>query len=68
MAPEKPRLASVPEIAKAVLSGFFGVRRRADHDTIRFNPVHLVAAGVVAASAFVVSLVLLVKFIVSTAG
>ena len=68
MAPERRRQASALEVAKAVLSAFFGIRRRADHDSIRFNPVHLVAAAIVAAAIFVVSLILLVRFIVSRAG
>jgi hypothetical protein len=53
-----------------VLSSFFGVRRRADHEASmgRVTPVQIIIAGLIGAAIFVVSLVLLVKFIVSTAA
>lgn len=68
MAPEPRRQASALEVAKAVVSAFLGIRRSADHDAIRFNPIHLVVAAIVAAAVFVVSLIQLVKFIVGRAG
>jgi hypothetical protein len=54
-------------VLKTVLSSFFGVRRRADHESAmaHVTPVQLIVAGVAGAAIFVVSLVLLVKFIVS---
>jgi hypothetical protein len=57
-------------VAKMVLSSFFGVRRRADHEAAmgRVTPVQIIIAGLIGAAIFVVSLVLLVKFIVSTAA
>jgi hypothetical protein len=57
-------------VAKMVLSSFFGVRRRADHDaaTPHVTPVQLIIAGIIGAAIFVVCLVLLVKFIVSQAA
>ncbi len=54
-------------VAKTVLSSFFGVRRRADHETAmaQVTPAQLIVAGVIGAAIFVVSLVLLARFIVS---
>lgn len=68
MRADKQREASALDTAQAVLAAFLGIRRRADHDAIRFNPVHLLAAGVVGAGALVVTLMVLVTFIVSRAG
>ena len=57
-------------VARMVLSSFFGVRRRADHEAAmaHVTPTQLIVAGVIGAAIFVVSLVLLVKFIVSRAA
>lgn len=64
------RRAAPLAVAKMVLSSFFGVRRRADHDAAmpQVTPVQLIVASVVGAAIFVVCLVLLVKFIVSQAA
>jgi len=53
---------------KAVLWSFFGVRRGQDHeqDMAQLNPVHVIITGVVAGILFVLSLVLLVRFILSS--
>lgn len=51
---------------KAVAWSFFGVRKGADHDAdmANLNPVHVILAGLIACAAFVVGLILFVKFIV----
>lgn len=56
------------DVVKTVLSAFFGVRRRADHDAVKLNPLHVVVTGLAMAAIFVVCLILLVKFIVSSAA
>ena len=50
---------------KAVFWSFFGVRRNADYesDTHKLKPQHVIAAGLVAALAFVLALYGLVKWI-----
>ncbi|HXZ55818.1 MAG TPA: DUF2970 domain-containing protein [Burkholderiales bacterium] len=62
--------ASPLQIAKAVFWSFFGVRRRAEHerDLAQIKPAQVVVAGLVGAAIFVLSLVLLVKFIMSRAA
>lgn len=65
---KREKTASPLQVAGAVLAAFFGVRRRADHEAVRLNPVHVVVAGVLAAAVFVAVLVTLVKFIVGSAG
>jgi len=54
-------------VARMVLSSFFGVRRRADHEAAmaQVTPAQLIVAAVIGAAIFVVSLVLLARFIVS---
>lgn len=71
MAEERERKPIAPlAVAKVVLSSFVGVRRRADHEAAmaQVTPAQLIIAGVIGAAIFVVSLVLLVKFIVSRAA
>ncbi len=48
---------------KTVLSGMIGIRRKADHESERINPVHLIVAGVVLAALFVLTLVTLVRIV-----
>ena len=54
--------------AKAVAWSFLGIRRRADYakDIEKLNPIHVVIAGIVGAALFVVLLVLLVRWVVSS--
>ena len=60
-----PRKATPLQVAKAVLSAFIGIRKRAAHerDVVAITPLQVVVAGVIGAALFVLSLVLLVRFI-----
>jgi hypothetical protein len=51
-----------------VFWGFFGVRRARDMgaDVSRLNPVHLLIGGLLGAAVFVVTLVLLVRWVVGS--
>ncbi len=68
--PQNPaaRKASFLQTFRAVAWSFFGVRRSADYaqDMAKLNPVHLVIAGLIGAALFVVTLVLLVKWVVGS--
>ena len=57
------------DVIKTVFFAFFGVRKRAAHEkeTVRLTPVQIIIAGLIGAAIFVVSLVLLTKFIVGRA-
>ena len=50
---------------RAVLWGFFGVRGAAqgEQDAARLNPVHVIIAGIVAAALFVITLIVIVRFV-----
>jgi hypothetical protein len=62
------RKGSFVQTAKAVAWSFFGVRRSKDHanDMAKLNPVHVVIAGVLGAALFVLMLVLLVRWVISS--
>ncbi len=62
------RKGSFGQTLKAVAWSFFGVRKSSDYaqDVAKINPVHVIVAGVLAAVFFVVGLVLLVRWIVTS--
>ncbi|WP_422018664.1 DUF2970 domain-containing protein [Roseateles sp.] len=62
------RKASLGQTISAVAWSFFGVRRSKDHesDMARLNPVHVIIAGVLGAALFVLVLVLLVRWVISS--
>jgi hypothetical protein len=62
------RRANPLTVAKTVLSGFFGVGRRAHHESVKLTPVQIIVAGLIAAAVFVGSLLLLVSFILNRIG
>ena len=52
---------------KAVMWSFFGVRKESayEEDTQKLNPVHVIVAGIIAAVLFVLTLLMLVKWVVA---
>ena len=62
------RKGSFGQTLKAVAWSFFGVRKSSDYaeDVAKINPVHVIVAGVIAAVVFVVGLVLLVRWVISS--
>jgi hypothetical protein len=68
-APEKPRRRASPwEVAKAVASGFFGVRGSRHDREFEITPVQILIAGVIGGALFVCVLLLVVNFILSRIG
>ena len=67
---QTPKSASPLQVAKAMLWSFLGIRARAAHesDVTRLKPAQVIIAGLIGAAIFVLSLVLLVRFIVSSAA
>lgn len=55
------------EVAKTVLFGALGIRRKADHEreTQAVKPVYLIVAGLVFAALFVLTLITVVRIVVS---
>ena len=66
--PATGRKGSWLHTAKAVAWSFFGIRRRADYakDVEQLNPIHVIIAGIVGAALFVLLLVLLVRWVISS--
>jgi len=60
--------ASLLQVVKAVASGFFGVRKRVDHESVRITPLQYIIVGLIGAALFVLTLLLVVRFILSQAG
>lgn len=60
------RRAGFGETLKAVAWSFFGVRGRSAHerDLSRLNPVHVIIVGLALAVVFVLTLVMLVRWVV----
>lgn len=59
-----PRRAGPLEVAKTVLSGLIGVRRKADHEGARLTPLQVIVAAVVLAALFVFTLIMVVRTVV----
>jgi hypothetical protein len=58
--------SSFARTMKAVLWSFFGVRSRADHEAdTQLNPLHVIAAGLIAAAVFIAVLIAIVHAVVS---
>jgi hypothetical protein len=66
--PVTTRKGSWLQTARAVAWSFLGIRRGADYakDVEKLNPIHVVIAGIVGAALFVLLLVLLVRWIISS--
>ncbi|MEJ8795507.1 DUF2970 domain-containing protein [Trinickia caryophylli] len=58
--------SSFARTMKAVLWSFFGVRRGRDHaaDASQLNPLHVIAAAVIAAAVFIALLIAIVHVVV----
>ncbi|WP_242538590.1 DUF2970 domain-containing protein [Trinickia acidisoli] len=58
--------SSFARTMKAVFWSFFGVRRRTDHEAdMQLNPLHLIAAGLIAAAVFIAILIAIVHAVVN---
>ena len=62
------RRGSFLQTMRAVAWSFFGVRRSADYeqDVGELNPVHVIIAGILGALVFIVVLVLIVNWVLSS--
>jgi hypothetical protein len=67
---QTPKAASLVQVAKAVFWSFLGIRSRAAHesDVTQLKPAQVIVAGLIGAAIFVLSLILLVKFVISRAA
>lgn len=66
--PQQPKRKATPlQVARAVLSAFVGIRKRAahEHDAVTITPLQVIVTGIVFAAIFVLSLIVLVRYITS---
>ena len=61
----QPRPAGAADVAKTVLSGLVGIRRKSDHERVLIRPWQVVVAGIALAALLVVTLVMVVRFVVA---
>ena len=52
------------ETVKTVLSGFIGIRRKADHERAPLNPVHIIVAAILLVAIFIGTLITIVRIVV----
>jgi hypothetical protein len=57
--------SSFLETVKTVLAGAIGIRRKDDHERAPLNPVHLVIAAVIFVVLFIITLLTIVKIVLS---
>ena len=64
---QTPRKAGPLDVAKAVFWSFLGIRKRAAHeqDAVTIKPVQVIVAGIIGAVFFVLTLIMLVRYITS---
>jgi hypothetical protein len=67
---DRPRKGSPLAVIKTVLSAFIGIRRRSGHEqeAVQLTPVQIIVTGIIAAAVFVIGLILLVRYIISSAA
>ena len=59
------RKASFLDTLKTVAAGVIGVRRREDHERASIDPLHLVVVAVIFVALFIISLLAIVRFVLS---
>lgn len=64
---EKSSGARIWQIAKAVMFAFMGVRKKSDleHDAATLTPAQVIIGGIIGAIIFVLSIMLVVRLVVS---
>ncbi|MBS0424925.1 MAG: DUF2970 domain-containing protein [Proteobacteria bacterium] len=63
----KQRKATIWQVAKAVMFAFMGIRKKSDleNDAATLKPAQLIVGGIIGGVLFVISIMLLVRLIVS---
>jgi len=55
------------QVAKAVFWSFLGIRKSADHDrdAVTITPLQIIVAGIIGAALFVLTVIMVVRLVVS---
>lgn len=64
---EKQKVATVWQVAKAVMFAFMGIRKKSDleNDAATLKPTQLIVGGIIGGILFVISIMLIVRLVVS---
>ncbi len=64
---EKQENAPILQVAKAVMWAFMGIRKKSDHefDAANLKPVQVIIGGLIGGALFVISVLLVVRLVVS---
>ena len=65
MRADAPRRAGALDVAKTVLFGLIGVRRKADHEGVRISPLQVIVAAIVLVALFIFTLITIVRIVLS---
>jgi hypothetical protein len=67
MVAQVQKKATLLQVAKAVFWSFLGIRKRRDYETdsVELKPQQVIIAGLIGAAIFVLSLILLVRLVIS---
>ena len=64
MMADAPRRAGPLDVAKTVLHGLIGVRRKSDHESVRITPLQVIVAAIVLVALFIFTLLTIVRIVV----
>ncbi|TXI20940.1 MAG: DUF2970 domain-containing protein [Nitrosomonas sp.] len=64
---EKSNKATIGQIAKAVMFAFIGIRKKSDleNDAATLTPAQVIVGGIIGAILFVLSIILVVRLVIS---
>ena len=57
------RSAGALDVAKTVLCGLIGVRRKSDHESARIRPLQVIGAAIVLVALFIFTLITVVRIV-----
>jgi hypothetical protein len=60
---DAPRSAGLLDVAKTVLYGLIGVRRKSDHESVRIRPLQVIVAAIVLVALFIFTLLTIVRIV-----
>jgi hypothetical protein len=60
---DAPRRAGLLDVAKTVLYGLIGVRRKSDHESVRIRPLQVIVAAIVLVALFIFTLLTIVRIV-----
>lgn len=63
MMADAPRRAGLLDVAKTMLYGLIGIRRKSDHESVRISPLQVIVAAIVLVALFVFTLLTIVRIV-----